>query len=165
MRILLLGVLLSVLINTGSVAANNYRYDDRKMKAVEKQRKKSNKRQKELIARTVKSHEIIIYRHEKLRVPKKIQEHVMEYERKSKTEDKKSIRKAKRAYRKLDHANDHIVKANKNNYSTKYAQKLLETSSSPDDPSLERAKPKKHIKKKNRGNMTLNNPEDIVRYY
>jgi hypothetical protein len=164
MRILLLGVLISVLIDTVATGKNIYRYDDRKVKAAEKQRKKNNKRQKELIARTVKSHEIIIYRREKLRVPKKIQEHVMEYKRKSKTEDKKTARKVKRNYRKLDHENDHIIKANKNNYSTRYSQKRFETGNSPDDPSVEKIIPRKHVKKKNRGNMTFNNAEDVVRY-
>ena len=162
MRVLLLGVLFSVLVNTVSVAANNYRNDDRRSRAVEKQRKKSEKRQKELISRTVKSHEIIIYRREKLRAPKKVQEHVMEYKRKSKTEDKKTVRMARRTHRKLDYENDQIVKTNKHNYSTEYSKKRFETTNSPDDKPEGTFKVRKHSKKKNRGNTTMNNPEDII---
>jgi hypothetical protein len=164
MKILLSGVLLAVLMSTVSVAKSNYRDDDRRRnKAVEKQKRKSEKRQKEIISRTVKSHEILIFRREKLRVPKKVQEHVMEYKKKSKKEDKKSHRKAKRAYKKLDHENDHIVKANKSNYSTEYSKKRFETINAPDDKSKDTFKVRKHVKKNNRGNTTFNDPEDVVR--
>ena len=162
-RILLLVSLLSVFLNAVSLAANNYRDDDRKMKAAAKQRKKSDKRQRELIARNVKSHEIVIYRRDKLRTPKKVQEHVMEYKRKSKTEDKKTARKVRRIHRKLDNRNDQIVKSNKNNYSTEYSKKRFETINSPGDSTKGTFAEKRHLKKKNRGNITFNDPEDFVR--
>ena len=87
----------------------------------------------------------------------------MEYKRKSKTEDKKTARKTRQAYRKLDNENDEIVKANKRNYSTIYSKKQFETTNSPDDSSEGSVKKKKHVKKKNRGNTTFNDPEVIVR--
>jgi hypothetical protein len=163
MRILILGSLLSVFVNTVSISELIAGDDERRAKAMEKQRKKSDKRQKELISRTVKSHEIKIYRREKLRTPKKVQEHVMEYKRKSKTEDKKTARKSRQAYRKLDNGNDEIVKSNKRNYSTRYSKQEFETVNFPDDSSEGTAKKKKHVKKKNRGNTTFNDPEAIVR--
>jgi hypothetical protein len=159
MKMLILGILLSVFINTASMAGD----DDRRARAMEKQRKKGDKRQKELIARTVKSHEIKIYRREKLRVPKKVQDHVMEYKRKSKTEDKKTVRKTRRAYKKLDRENDQIVSANKRNYSTRYSKEELETINSPEDSSEGTVKEKKHVKRKTRGKTTFNDPEAVVR--
>jgi hypothetical protein len=160
MRMLILGLLLSVFVNTVSIAGD----DDRRAKAIDKQKKKADKRQKELISRTVKSHEIKIYRREKLRVPKKVQDHVMEYKRKSKTEDKKTVRKTRRTYKKLDRENDQIVNANKRNYSTKYSKDEFETVNSPDDSSEGTVKmTKKHIKKKDRGKTTFNDPETVVR--
>jgi hypothetical protein len=156
------GILISVFMTAASVAAN--KYDDRRMKAAYKQKKKIEKRRKELVARNVKSHEIVIYRREKLRVPKKVQEHVMEYKRKSKTEDKKTARKVKRTYKRHDRGNDQIVRANKNNYSTKYSQKQSETGSSPDNSTEGTFVQKRHVKNKNRGNTTFNNPEEVVRY-
>jgi hypothetical protein len=159
MRMLIIGVLLSVFVNTVSMAGD----DDRRAKAMDKQRKKADKRQKELISRTVKSHEIKIYRREKLRVPKKVQDHVMEYKRKSKTEDKKTTRKTRRTYKKLDRENDQIVKANKRNYSTRYSKEEFEPTDSQDDSSEGTVKAKKHIKKKDRGKTTFNDPEAVVR--
>jgi hypothetical protein len=144
MRMLILGILLSVCVNTVSMAGD----DDRRAKAMDKQRKKADKRQKELVQRTVKSHE-----------------HVMEYKRKSKTEDKKTARKTKRNYRKLDNQNDEIVKANKHNYSTKYAKNEFETKDAPADGSEgadRKIKGKRHIKRRDRGNTTFNNPESVV---
>ncbi|MFL5730506.1 MAG: hypothetical protein ACJ75J_13545 [Cytophagaceae bacterium] len=160
MKMLILGILLSVGISTVSMGAAGD--EDRRMKALEKQRKKNDKKQKELIARTVKSHEIKIYRREKLRVPKKVQDHVMEYKRKSKTEDKKTYRKTRRTYHKLNEENTELIKSNKRNYSTKYSQKETNTRNTAEDSSEGTVVKKRHIKKKNRGNTTMNNPEDIV---
>jgi hypothetical protein len=85
------------------------------------------KRQRDILAKQIQTHEIRVNRRTKAREERIIREQIAEYKRKSDQDDKITKRKTKRTDRKSDNEHQQVVKANQKSYGTKDSRNNFRT--------------------------------------
>jgi hypothetical protein len=142
MKYCTLTILLSLMINIVSTEAQQSKQTEKQLrkkeersarmvKANNKINKKirdiETKRQRDILAKQIETHEIRVNRRNKAREERIIREHIAEYKRKSDQDDKITKRKTKRADRKFDNEHAQLVKVNKKSFGTKESRNNFRT--------------------------------------
>jgi hypothetical protein len=149
MKYFTLSVLLSFMVNIVSTEAQQSKQTEKQLKKTEKQlqkkeeraeryqesnnkinkkiREREEKRQRDILAKDILTHEERIKRRDIAREQRIVREHILEYKRKSNQDDKITSRKTKRRDRNFDNEHHQMVKANKKHFGTKDSRNNFRT--------------------------------------